>query len=91
MLTHGLGDGTYADFSTDLWPRDLNFTISSLTHCIRCLERPVVRNSKALFEQRPFSLFFVKLMQGKSRSNSSIPEATDALDPCEPLPRRLFL
>jgi hypothetical protein len=91
MLTHGHGDGAYSDFSTDFWPRDSNFTISSLASYIRCLERPTVRNSKALFEERALSPFFEKLMQGKSRCNSSIPEATDALDHCEPLPRRLYL
>jgi hypothetical protein len=50
-----------------------------------------VRNSKALFEERPLSPFFEKLMRGKSRCNSSIPEAIDAPDHCEPLPRRLYL
>jgi hypothetical protein len=50
-----------------------------------------VRNSKALFEECPCSPFFEKLMRGKSRCNSSILEATDALDHCEPLPRRLYL
>ena len=30
-------------------------------------------------------------MRGKSWCNSSIPEATDALDHCKPLPRRLYL
>jgi hypothetical protein len=91
MLTHGHGDGAYADFSIDFWPRDSNFTISSLASCICRLERPAVRNSKALFEERPLSPFFEKLMRGKSRCNSSIPEATDAPDHCEPLPRRLYL
>jgi hypothetical protein len=91
MLTHGHGDGAYADFSTDFWPRDSNFTISSLASCICRLERPAVRNSKALFEERMLSPFFEKLMRGKSRCNSSIPEATDAPDHCEPLPRRLYL
>jgi hypothetical protein len=66
MLTHGHGDGAYVDFSIDFWPRDSNFTISSLASCIRCLERPAVRNSKALFEERPLSPFFEKLMRGKS-------------------------
>jgi hypothetical protein len=91
MLTHGHGDGAYADFSTDFWPRDSNFTISSLASCIHRLERLAVRNSKALFEERPLSSFFEKLMRGKSRCNFSIPEATDAPDHCEPLPRRLYL
>jgi hypothetical protein len=50
-----------------------------------------VRNSKALFEEGPLSPFFEKLMRGKSRCNSSIPEATDALDHYEPLLRRLYL
>jgi hypothetical protein len=91
MLTHGHRDGAYADFSTNFSLRDLNFIISSLVHCIQHLERPVVRNSKALFEERPLSLFFEKLMQGTSRCNSSILEATDAPDHYEPLPRRLYL
>jgi hypothetical protein len=87
MLTHGHKDGAYTDF----WPRDSNFTVSFLAHCIRRLKRLAVRNSKALFEERPLSPFFEKLMRGKSRCNSSILEATDALDHCEPLPRRLYL
>jgi ribosomal protein L32 len=62
MLTHGHGDGAYANFSTDFWPRDSNFTIYSLASCIRRLERPAMRNSKALFEERQLSPFFEKLM-----------------------------
>ena len=91
MLTHGHGDGAYTDFSTDLWPRDSNFTISSLASCICRLERPTMKNSKALFDERLLSPFFEKLMQGKSRCNYSIPEATDVLDHYKPLPKRLYL
>ena len=39
MVTHGHGDGAYVHYSTDLWPRDLNFTISSLARLLRQLEQ----------------------------------------------------
>ena len=40
MLTHGHGDGAYAHYSTAFWPRDSNFTISSICRVLRALERP---------------------------------------------------
>ena len=39
MVTHGHGNGAYVHYSTDLWPRDLNFTISSLARFLRRLEK----------------------------------------------------
>jgi hypothetical protein len=91
MVTHGHGDGAYADFSTDLWPRDSNFTISSLARCLRKLERPAIRNSKNLFDEPPLNRFFEKLMRGKSRCVGAIPEATADADHVDPLPKRLYL
>jgi hypothetical protein len=58
MLTHGHGDGTYANFSTDFWKRDSNFTISSLAHCIRRLERPAtLEKLKGIVRRAPVISF----------------------------------
>ena len=38
MVTHGYKDGAYIHYSTNLWPGDLNFTISSLARLLRWLE-----------------------------------------------------
>ena len=40
-LTHGYNDGAYAHYTIDLWPKDLNFTISSLVRCLRPMENPL--------------------------------------------------
>lgn len=39
MLTHGHGETSYGHFALGLWPSDPNFTISSLSKCLRNLER----------------------------------------------------
>lgn len=67
MVTHGHGDGAYAHYATDLWPKDSNFTISSLARCLRALEKPPVRNSRMLFQDPPLNDYFDKLLWGKSR------------------------
>ena len=43
MVTHGHGDGAYAHYSTDLWPGDSNYTISSIAKLLRRLEEPPIR------------------------------------------------
>jgi hypothetical protein len=73
MLTHRHGDGAYAHYSTALWPTDSNFTISSLCHVFRALERAPVKQSKELFRALPQNSFFDMLLHGKSRCSSSIP------------------
>ncbi len=39
MLTHGHGQTAYGHFALGLWPSDPNFTIASLSKCLRNLER----------------------------------------------------
>ncbi|KAG0594344.1 hypothetical protein M758_UG068900 [Ceratodon purpureus] len=98
MLTHGHGDGAYAQYATALWLADPNFTISSLCRVFRALERLPVRESKALFEAPPQNEFFEALMHGSSRCIPSIPPCRDEPltpplpgRPAVPLPKRLYL
>jgi hypothetical protein len=49
MVTHGHGDGAYAHYSTDLWPTDSNYTISSLARLLRRLEEQPIRVSRDIF------------------------------------------
>ena len=46
MLTHGHGQTSYGHFALGLWPSDPNFTISSLSKCLRNLER----NKKHMYD-----------------------------------------
>ncbi len=39
MITHGHGQGRYGHFALDLWPHDPNFTVASLSLCLRNLEQ----------------------------------------------------
>jgi hypothetical protein len=82
MLTHRHGDGAYAHYSTALWPSDSNFTISSLCHVLRALERPLVKQSRELFRAPSQNSFFDALLHGKSRCFSSIP----SLEGCDVVP-----
>jgi hypothetical protein len=56
MVTHGHGHGAYAHYSTDLWPTDSNYTISSLARLIRRLEEQLVRVSRDTFPHPPNKL-----------------------------------
>jgi hypothetical protein len=56
MVTHGHGDGAYAHYSTDLWPVDSNYTISSLARLLRRLEEQLVRASGDIFPHPPSKL-----------------------------------
>lgn len=91
MITHGHGDGAYADLLLDLWPCIPNFTISSLARCIRRLEKPVVCNSRELLEEPSLNAFFEILLKGKSRCMESILLSTNCNDHCNLLPKTLYL
>ena len=98
MLTHGHGDGAYAHYSTAFWPKDSNFTISSICQALRALERPPVKDSKELFIAPPQNSFFKVLLHRKSRCSVSIPSGSaNGVPPpfprrlAVPLPKKLFL
>ena len=98
MLTHGHCDGAYAHYSTTFWPRDSNFTISSICRVLRALEQPPVKDSKELFIAPPQKSFFEALLHGKSRCSASIPPGSaNGMPPpfprrsAVPLPKKLFL
>ncbi len=46
MIVHGHGDEAYTQYSSELWPNDPNFTIGSLLHLLRTLEKELVRESR---------------------------------------------
>ena len=98
MLTHGHGDRAYAHYSTAFWPRDSNFTISSIYHVLRALERPSVKDSKELFIAPPQNSSFKALLHRKSRCSASIPPGSAngvpppfPGRPAVPWPKKLFL
>jgi hypothetical protein len=49
MIAHGHGDETF-EYSIELWPNDLNFTIGYLLCLIRTLEKELVHESQRLFD-----------------------------------------
>jgi len=42
MIAHGHGDEAFAQYSNELWPNDLNFTIGSLLYLLQTLEKELV-------------------------------------------------
>ena len=62
ILAHGHGNGAYAHYDTSFWPRDLNYTISSLCNILRALEKPPICESKLLFPHPPANDFFETLL-----------------------------
>lgn len=67
MVTHGHGDGAYGHYATNLWPKDLNFTISSMARCFHTLEKSPVRNSKKMIDEPPLNDYFkITKLWGKS-------------------------
>jgi hypothetical protein len=62
MAPHGHGDGAYAHYTTNMWPEDLNFIKLSLLRCLRALKKPIVQNSKKLFDEPPLNDYFEKIM-----------------------------
>ena len=55
---HGHNDGVYTHYTIDLWPKDSNFTTSSLARRLRALEQPTVRNSKEVIWRTAIKRFF---------------------------------
>ncbi len=50
MIAHGHGDETFVEYSNELWPNDLNFTIGYLLCLLRTLENELVHESQRLFD-----------------------------------------
>ena len=50
MITHGHGDEAFAQYSNELWPNDLNFTIGFILCLLRTLEKELVHESQRLFD-----------------------------------------
>ena len=97
MLTHGYGNEAYAHYSTTFWPRDSNFTISSICWVLRALEQPPMKDLKELFIA-PLQNSFEALLHGKSRCSASIPPSSANRvpppflgRPTVPLSKKLFL
>ena len=78
MVTHEHGDGAYAHYSTDLWPGDSYYTISSLARLLRRLEEPPIRESGRIFPH-------------ESRCIDILPPVTNNSDVPVPLPGKLYL
>jgi hypothetical protein len=62
MIVHGHGDEAYIQYSNKLWPNDPNFTIGSLLHLLKTLEKEPVRESRQLFKEEFQNAFFSLLM-----------------------------
>jgi hypothetical protein len=50
LITHQHGDEAFVQYSNELWPNDLNFTIGSLLCLLRTLEKELVHESQRLFD-----------------------------------------
>jgi hypothetical protein len=50
MIAHGHGDKMFAQYSNELWPNDLNFTIGYLLCLLQTLEKEFVHESQRLFD-----------------------------------------
>jgi len=53
MIIHGHGDEAFVQYSNELWPNDLNFTIELLMRLFRSLGKNPVKESQVLFEFGP--------------------------------------
>jgi hypothetical protein len=58
MIIHGHGDEAFAQYSNELWPNDLNFTIRSLLHLLRTLEKEPIHELQRLFDHELQNEFF---------------------------------
>lgn len=67
MVTRDHGDDTYAHYATNLWPKDLNFIILSLSRCFCLLGETPMCNSKKLYDKLLVNDHFEKILCGKSR------------------------
>jgi hypothetical protein len=50
MIAHAHGDEMFAQYSNELWPSDLNFTIGYFLWLLQTLEKELVRESQRLFD-----------------------------------------
>ena len=91
MVTHGYGDGAYAYYSTDLWPGDSIYTISSLARLLRRLKGPPIRESSRLFPHEPANSFFQAMLRGKSKCIDLLPPVTNTSTVLVFLPQKLYL
>jgi hypothetical protein len=58
MTVYGHGDEAFGQYSNELWPNDLNFTIGFLLHLLRTLEKEPVRELQRLFDHELQNEFF---------------------------------
>lgn len=91
MVTHGHGDGAYAHYSSNLWPGDSNYTISSLARLLRHLEELPTRESGRLFPHPPANSFFEAMLRGKSRCIELLPLVTNSSFAAVSLREKLYL
>jgi hypothetical protein len=90
MIAHGHADERYAQYSNELWPNDLNFTIGYLLQLFCTLEVAFVAKSKLLFEEPPYNSFFVFLLQGKLCCVRELC-TLEKIVGTKPLPKKLLL
>lgn len=62
IVIHDHGDGAYAHYAIELWPKVSNFILLSLARCLRILEKPSVCNYKKLFDEPPLNDYFEELL-----------------------------
>ena len=91
MVTHGHGDGAYAHYSTDLWPGDSNYTISSLARLLKRLEKPPFCESCRLFPHEPTNSFFQAMLKRKSKCIDFLPPVTNTSIVLISLLQKLYL
>ncbi len=89
MIVHGHEYEAYAQYSNELWPNDLNFTIGSLLQLLRTLEKEPICELWKLFEEEFQNEFFSLLMQGKSWCVKAL-KALEQFVGAKPLPRKLL-
>jgi hypothetical protein len=62
MIIHGHGDKAFAQYSNELWPNDLNFTIGSFLRFFCMLEKERIKESRVLFQFEPQNAFFQQIL-----------------------------
>jgi hypothetical protein len=89
MIAHGHGNEAYTQYSNELWPNDPNFTIGSLLHLLRTLEKELVCELWKLFEEEFRNDFFSLLMLRKSRCMKAL-KALEQFVGAKPLPLKFL-
>jgi hypothetical protein len=62
MIVHGHGDEAFVQYSNELWPNDLNFTIGFLLCLLRTLKMKLVCELQRLFGHELENELFKQLM-----------------------------